>query len=380
MFADWPSMQRPNLTGLLDPAAVAALRSGTRAAADAVAATLRTWAIVEVPGGSPDWVASGVTLRAGEAVTLLTVGKIWLAEALGVGYPAHFGVWHRIGSEGAAIKSASDTTTFTARADGPLMLVVKPPGEFLGVSGEFDPALPHVGGSGLFHTIVLVWQGSVKPALEQFAEHDVSGLAVHELARLEGPDPTPPGWRHHWRVGASSIYSSYTASDGAGIMCCRTETDAGILQYPVDVPLEEDTHLEWSWRVTKLPSTTAETSLPTHDYLSIAVEFDNGLDLTYYWSAELPVGTAFRCPLPWWDQHETHLVVRTGAADLGRWLDESQPIAADYRRAIGGALPQRIVAVWLIAVSVFQGGSGACDYAKIRLRGPQQTTPVSAGA
>jgi hypothetical protein len=52
-------------------------------------------------------------------------------------------------------------------------------------------------------------------------------------------------------------------------------------------------------------------------YLSIAVEFENGQDLTYYWSAALPEETAYRCPLPWWDRHETHIAMRSGSAGLG---------------------------------------------------------------
>ncbi|MDC6711173.1 DUF3047 domain-containing protein, partial [Leclercia adecarboxylata] len=106
---------------------------------------------------------------------------------------------------------------------------------------------------------------------------------------------------------------------------------------------------------------------PTHDYLSIAVEFENGLDLTYLWSSSLPVGTHFRCPLPSWDQRETHWVVRSGAAELGRWLDEKRPILEDYRAAIGGPDPARVVAVWLIAVSLFQRDVGDCAYAGIAL-------------
>lgn len=39
-----------------------------------------------------------------------------------------------------------------------------------------------------------------------------------------------------------------------------------------------------------LPSEVREDTLTTHDYMSIAVEFDNGQDITCYWSAELPVG------------------------------------------------------------------------------------------
>ena len=60
------------------------------------------------------------------------------------------------------------------------------------------------------------------------------------------------------------------------------------------------TTVSWDWKIDALPSTLAEHLPFTHDYLSLAMEFDNGRDLTWMWSAELPVGRAFRCPLPWW--------------------------------------------------------------------------------
>jgi hypothetical protein len=105
--------------------------------------------------------------------------------------------------------------------------------------------------------------------------------------------------------------------------------------------------------------------LPTHDYLSIAVEFDNGQDITYYWSAELPVGTSYRCPIPTWTARETHMVVRSGRQGLGQWFSEERDVYKDYAEAIGGPMPARIVRVWLIAVSLFQGREGKCQYADI---------------
>ena len=179
----------------------------------------------------------------------------------------------------------------------------------------------------------------------------------------------PRGWQPLWRVGETGIFCEEADASGSAHIACRCRFDAGILKHPVDVPLDPAMHLAWSWRVTDLPSAFAENSVPTHDYLSIAVEFENGRDLTYAWSADLPIGTAFACPLPWWDKRETHMIVRSGTADLGRWLDEERPIAKDYAYAIGGPLPSRVVGVWLIALSCFQRGYGACDYAKIGLRG-----------
>ena len=117
-----------------------------------------------------------------------------------------------------------------------------------------------------------------------------------------------------------------------------------------------------------MPSKRREDTLPTHDYLSIAVEFENGRDLTYMWSAALPEGKVFQCPLPWWDKRETHQVVRSDLAKLGVWLEEEQSVLNDYERAIGGVLPKRITGIWLIAVSVFQKGRGTCSFARIRLK------------
>ena len=104
----------------------------------------------------------------------------------------------------------------------------------------------------------------------------------------------------------------------------------------------------------------------THDYLSIAVEFDNGQDLTYYWSVNLPPETAFRCPLPNWQARETHLVVRSGQEGLGLWLEEERNLYTDYQRAIGKP-PSRVVRVRLIAVSLFQRLEGQCEYGAIEV-------------
>lgn len=219
----------------------------------------------------------------------------------------------------------------------------------------------------------LVWKGSTAEGLALFAAADRSRIAIEERARVMSPARLPHGWQPLWRVGETDVYrESFDTPEGRCI-ACRCSGDGGIITYPLDVALDRATRLAWSWRMIELPSKVKEDVTPTHDYLSIAVEFDNGLDLTYLWSAALPVGTSFRCPLPWWDKRETHQVVRRGEAGLGRWHDEQQPILADYERAIGGPPPSRIVGVWLIAVAILQRGRGECDYRNIELRGADDT-------
>ena len=80
--------------------------------------------------------------------------------------------------------------------------------------------------------------------------------------------------------------------------------------------------------------------------------------------APLTEETAFRCPLPWWDGHETHLVVRSGSQGLGQWQEQERNVYEAYRAAVGDP-PPRIVAVWLIAVSVFAHGRGLAEFADV---------------
>ena len=219
------------------------------------------------------------------------------------------------------------------------------------------------------------WIGTAADGVEALATAlpDEPAFAA-ERERLAAPVPVPEGWHYLWFLGPADIYAPFE-EDGRACISARTRDDVGILQRPVDLPLAEDTRLHWRWRVSELPSKAAEDTLPTHDYLSIAVEFDDGQDITYYWSASLPAETHYTCPLPNWDQRETHLVVRSGPEGLGAWHAEERALRTDYARAVGEP-PARIVGVWLIAVSLFQKGSGAADFADIWLESGRERVQI----
>jgi hypothetical protein len=349
-----------------DPAAA---KSAWAKAIEATGPHLRKHAIIEVPAGSRGWIDTGLDLRAGEEVSLFSAGMVWLAEDLGIGVEGDVALWHRIGTGGTIAKAIGTTTSFRADQNGRLMLVAKPPGEWLDVTGRFDPAYPRAGASGSLTVAALVWPGPAREGLARFRANDASGSAAREAARLDAHAPLPKGWRHMWQLGETEIFRAEPAGSQPARICCQTAHDAGILQYPVSVALDRSTRLAWAWRADALPSKLREDSLTAHDHLSIAVEFDNGRDLTYMWSAALPEGKVFPCPLPWWHQRQTHQVVRSDLAKLGQWLEEDQPVLDDYERAVGGELPRRITGIWLIASSAFQRGRGLCCYARIRLKG-----------
>lgn len=69
----------------------------------------------------------------------------------------------------------------------------------------------------------------------------------------------------------------------------------------------------------QLASPIRDDSVPSHDYLRIAVEFDNGRDITYCWSSCLAPGSDSNCSLPDFKVKEYHVFIRSGEQVLACW-------------------------------------------------------------
>lgn len=337
--------------------------------------------VLHLSGDVGPWLDTGLALQAGERLTLLASGTLWWSRAYGLSLPPAQALWGRIG-DGPIFRGERDTQTIRVERDGRLQLKLFPGLKWLdrhgAYAGEPAPLNPDAGG-GISVAIIRWAPGADIPAAlaRMAAQPEAARWLNAERTRLErAPQPAPAGWQHLWELGPSEIFSATQKPQAGGsvpAIAVHTHDDVGILHKAADFALGPDTRLSWDWKIDRLPSAKAETSIPTHDYLSIAVEFDNGRDLTFLWSRELPVGEIFDCPLPAWKGRETHVVARSGEAELGRWLGESVNVADLYRQAIGGPLPGRIVRVWLIANSLFQKGEGRGEFANIALSdGPRR--------
>jgi hypothetical protein len=321
--------------------------------------------LVAVPVNRAPWTPSGVHVTVGEHVTWLAWGAVNLVKPLGIVAPAGPALAVRIGP-GPARRSTRDTLPFSADRAGPVEL-----GSVFPAGGELDPdgsvrtdRIPYRAQRGTLAAVVVRWEAGTDPraALAAVADRDPSGLCAAEAARLADRPQPPSGWEHHPLLPPREVF----AASQQGIACdCRQS--GAIVQRPADAPLTPTLALRWSWRLDELPSRLPEDTILTHDYMSVALEFDDGQDLTWYWSGALPVGLAYRCPLDHWRHRETHIVARSGSADLGRWVDEERPVLADHQAAIGGPAPARIVHAWLIAVSFFQSSAVHGEFGRIAL-------------
>ncbi len=323
--------------------------------------------VLHLPGNVPPWTDTGMEVARGEALTLLAEGRVITSEAAGLHGGPRYHLWGRIGEQGTIWNGTRETQSRVADRSGRLFVALYQ-GEWATRQGALaTPIEAYQGVLGGIDLLAIRWRRDAASGLRALANAAPGDpLIAGEIARLAAPAPPPEGWRYLWFLGESEIFRT-GRSEGQPCISAHCADDVAILQRPVDFALDDGTRLEWRWRVSRLPSLAAEDALLTHDYLSIALEFENGLDLTWFWSAALPVGTHFTCPIPTWAPRETHLVVRSGTQGLGTWLTESRGVRADYAAAIGEPVPRRVVAVWLIAVSLFKHGIGEADFADISL-------------
>lgn len=323
---------------------------------------------VTLPADRPPWTATGLQVRAGDRVTLLGAGFVRWSADRDIGAGAKYHLWGRVPG-GEVFGCTQDTATVTIDTSGELELCVYV-GAWADRTGTLATGVePYRRLSGALTVAVLRWPEGTPPvegllALDSGAADPA--LVAAEVARLRCPVVRPPGWTHLLTFGETDIYRAVTV-DGRPAIEVVCEDDAGILQRPCDFPLEETTTLAWTWRVDALPAIAAENSTWTHDYLSIALEFDSGRDLTWFWSAALePVEDTFDCPVRGWTARETHLPVRRGPEGLGVVHHERRRVWSDHARFMGPP-PSRVVAVWLIAVSHFGRRTGRATFSDIRL-------------
>jgi hypothetical protein len=222
---------------------------------------------------------------------------------------------------------------------------------------------------GAFEVIVIAWKDDAVETLRRVVDMgDPFKLASRELERMEKARTSnvPADWHFLWFLGVSNIFTEIT-DDGDRAIHCLTHGNVGIIQKELVVPLTPDTVFSWKWLISALPSRLREDTTVSHDYLSVVTEFENGRDLTYTWSWELPAGFGYWCPLATWCDREYHVVVRSGTDELGNWLNEERKVFEDYQKYIGESPPESIVRVWLIAGSRWQRNKGEMVVKSIRL-------------
>jgi len=383
-------LQRLLALGLSVPMATAVLQGATRAApgamsyldqkefvdglqdliARAKSQELAGFCTFKLGSADMPWKPIDLEVSKGQQVTFLLGGRVWLSRENDLWAEPGAAFNARSRGKRPIFCPMSNTGMMTAAHDG-VIEIARSLAEFKDEDGElFTPKADYQKVDVDMYGVALVWKGEAGAGLKSLLAHgDVDGVLAAELARYSSLRRLPAGWHNHFMLGSGPIIFS-DASDGE--IACQAHKNAGILEHPVSVALKPNTKLSWRWIIEELPSRVGEDKVVTHDYLSIGAKFDDGQDITYLWSHDLPVGTTFRCPLPRWTPIETHSVIRSGSQDLGTWVGEERDLFADYAAHIGGNA-KSITSVWLLGVSLFQRLNGNYRVRDITIDGPDKS-------
>ena len=145
-----------------------------------------------------------------------------------------------------------------------------------------------------------------------------------------------------WRLKATHGMPDVQAVDesGGSVLRLRSHKTSFALERELDVDLAATPVLTWKWKVVELPSGGDFRHLTSDDQAAqLMVGFSDRRVVSYIWDSTAPQGmfeSVSRIPF----LRIQSMVVRSGAAELNRWLTETRNVAEDYQRAYGKAAPR----------------------------------------
>jgi len=166
----------------------------------------------------------------------------------------------------------------------------------------------------------------------------------------EGQRGIPQGWKGQtW--GAPQYDFTVIADGAAKVLHLASRGDNSTISKEVRIDVREFPLLVWRWKVTMLPRGGDSRRKETDDQAAqIYVAFPRfptavrSRIIGYVWDTAAPAGTIVRSEST---RTVTYVVVRSGPADLGRWIVETRNVHDDYRSIYGEAPTEdaRVVSV-----------------------------------
>jgi hypothetical protein len=150
----------------------------------------------------------------------------------------------------------------------------------------------------------------------------------------------PAKWSFYGPEPRLTFPPAVVANEGRRALWLKTERYSVRLARSADADVTRAPMLSWEWKAVTLPSQGDIRGEISDQVARIVLLFPPRYRprmLGYVWDTRAPVGT---------ETHKTQMmldrwliVVRSGPAEVGRWIRESRDVARDYTRLFGGAPP-----------------------------------------
>ena len=159
---------------------------------------------------------------------------------------------------------------------------------------------------------------------------------VEDWAKAEvGTRGVPPGWqKQNW--GSPKYDFTVVSESPARVLRLRSEDDSSTISKELTVDVKQLPIIQWRWKVVVLPKGGDARRKETDDEAAqLYVTFPRfpsavrSRIIAYIWDSTAPAGATFQSQKV---GTVTFVVVRSGDAELGRWLTETRNVYDDYKR------------------------------------------------
>jgi hypothetical protein len=239
-------------------------------------------------------------------------------------------------------------------------------------------------------------RGAVRASLVlavALAAHAAAGAGAHvvEVGRFDAPatpEALPEGWEAlRFRKVARETRYAVVRDGEEWVLRAESDAAASALYRPLDLDPLAYPRLTWRWKVANTLVKGDARRKEGDDYparVYVAFRYDPARAtaweraafgahrllygryppravLNYIWDNRLPPGTTLDNA---YTDRAKMIVVRSGAAETGRWLTETRDVVEDFRRLFGGD-PPRIAGVAVMTDTDDTGERAAAWYAAL---------------
>jgi|SRR5215468_1038361 len=201
-----------------------------------------------------------------------------------------------------------------------------------------------------------------------------SAFVVENWSKAQvGAHGIPSGWQgHKW---GNPKYDFTVVADGTGkALELKSDNDSSSISKEVKVDVKQYPVLQWRWKVVTLPprgdARKAETDDEAAQLYVTFPRFPTAVRsriIGYIWDSTAPAGSSFASAKV---GTVTFVVVRSGSADLGKWVTESRNVSEDYKRIYGEEPGETVGAVTLSINSQNTASRAAAFFGEILFRRP----------
>ena len=181
------------------------------------------------------------------------------------------------------------------------------------------------------------------------AAADRDSILVEDWSRQsEGKTGIPEGWKGQtW--GSPKYDFRVVSQGGRKVIHLKSQDDSSTITKEIKVDVKRYPILKWSWQAVALPKGgDARTAATDDQAVQLYVTFPRfpsqvrSRIISYLWDTSAPAGAIFKSEKT---GLVTYVVVRSGAADLGKWMTESRNVLEDYQKIYGEAPGEDVGAV-----------------------------------